>query len=90
MIAVRRRAAYNGAMVLQTVEGIYENGAVRLTGDAPEVERAPVLVTFLNGTPEADLKNAGISPAQAANLRLRLGTFAEDWDRPEMDAYDAL
>jgi hypothetical protein len=26
----------------------------------------------------------------AANLRNRLQTFADDWDRPEMGAYDAL
>ena len=25
---------------------------------------------------------------QAADLRTRLATFAEDWDRPEMDVYD--
>ena len=26
--------------------------------------------------------------AQAADLRFRLSTCAEDWERPEMDVYD--
>lgn len=29
-----------------------------------------------------------IDPAQAAELRARLATFAGEWDRPEMDVYD--
>jgi hypothetical protein len=35
-----------------------------------------------------DLQKQGIPPEQAADLRRRLKTFAEDWQRPEMDAYD--
>jgi hypothetical protein len=35
-----------------------------------------------------DLRSRGISEAQAANLRTRLKTFAQDWDRPEMSVYD--
>ena len=34
------------------------------------------------------LAEHGISPAQAAELRARLATFAEEWERPEMDVYD--
>ncbi len=34
------------------------------------------------------LAEHGISPAQAAELRARLATFAEEWERPEMDLYD--
>jgi hypothetical protein len=37
-----------------------------------------------------DLQTRGIDEAQATDLRSRLTTFAEDWDRPEMDEYDAL
>jgi hypothetical protein len=37
-----------------------------------------------------DLGNRGITPEQAANLRRRVATFAQDWEQPEMDAYDAL
>lgn len=77
-------------MALQTVEGVYEDGVVRLTGEPPNVRSAAVLVTFLNGSSAIDLEKAGISAEQAADLRARLRTFAEDWELPEMDAYDAL
>ena len=35
-----------------------------------------------------DLGERGIQKAQAADLRARLETFAEDWDRPEAAIYD--
>jgi hypothetical protein len=35
-----------------------------------------------------DLRERGISEVQAADLRSRLGTFAEDWERPEVSIYD--
>jgi len=34
-----------------------------------------------------DLRSRGISEAQASDLRARLRTFAEDWDRPEAAIY---
>ena len=34
------------------------------------------------------LLDSGIEPLQAADLRSRLKTFAEDWERPEDDIYD--
>lgn len=37
-----------------------------------------------------DLQSLGINREQAANLRARLQSFAEDWNCPEMDVYDAL
>jgi uncharacterized protein (DUF433 family) len=37
-----------------------------------------------------DLRERGIDEQQAADLRRRLVSFAEDWERPEMEAYDAL
>ncbi len=39
-----------------------------------------------NGT--VNLSERGIPEAQAADLRARLKTFAEDWDRPEAAIYD--
>jgi len=39
---------------------------------------------------EIDLAERGIDETQAANLRARLSTFAEDWEPPEMEAYDTL
>lgn len=35
-----------------------------------------------------DLRSRGISEAQGADLRARLKTFAEDWERPEASVYD--
>ena len=35
-----------------------------------------------------DLRELGIDQDQAEDLRWRLTTFAEDWERPEMDIYD--
>lgn len=35
-----------------------------------------------------DLRSRGISEAQAADLRARQKTFAEDWERPEASVYD--
>jgi len=35
-----------------------------------------------------DLRSRSISEAQAGDLRARLTTFAEDWDRPEAAIYD--
>ena len=77
-------------MVLQTVEGTYEKGAIVLTGAPPAIESARVLVTFLSQNEPVNLGALGLAPAQAAELRARLKTFAEDWNRPEMDGYDAL
>ena len=39
---------------------------------------------------QVELSERGIDEAHAANLRARLGTFAEDWESPEMETYDAL
>ena len=35
-----------------------------------------------------DLRSRRISEAQASDLRARLRTFADDWDRPETAIYD--
>ena len=35
-----------------------------------------------------DLRERGIDAAQAAEIRARLASFAEDWESPEMDVYD--
>ena len=42
----------------------------------------------MNQSNEIDLKDRGIDELQAADLRARLKTFAEDWNRPEADIYD--
>ena len=73
----------------KSFEGIYKHGKVELLETPDDVEEARVIVTFV---PEGsvDLADRGIDESDAANLRARLATFAEDWERPEMGAYDAL
>ncbi len=70
-----------------TVEGTYKDGKVELAETPANVNEARVLVTFLVPK-EIDLQAHGINREQAAELRARLSTFAEDWERPEMDIYD--
>ncbi len=73
----------------KTVEGIYRDGKVELLETPADVDEARVIVTFL---PEGavNLPERGLDEAQALSLRARLSTFVEDWERPEMGAYDAL
>ena len=65
------RRSYRWAMAPQTVEGVYENGSVRLTGAAPDVEKARVLVTFL---PEPPPKGALDQAKGHDGERLALGS----------------
>jgi len=41
----------------------------------------------MNKSDGIELADRGIDESQAADLRERLKTFAEDWDRPEADIY---
>jgi hypothetical protein len=75
--------------MLKSIEGIFRNGKVEFLEPPPQTNETRVLVTFLyNGS--VQLSDKGVSEAQAADLRGRLRAFAEDWDRPDMDVYDAL
>ena len=76
--------------MLQSVEGIYQNGKVELLQVPTDVDEARVIVTFLPKSGSFDLPSRGINQEQAANLRARLQSFAKDWQRPDMAAYDAL
>jgi len=72
----------------KSIEGVYRNGKVELDEMPDDVhDEARVIVTFLDPR-EVDLRARGISEAQAAELRARLATFAEDWESPEIDIYD--
>jgi len=74
--------------MLKSIEGVYRNGKVELVEVPTDVhDETRVIVTFLeSGT--IDLRARGIDEAQAAELRARLATFAEDWESPKMDIYD--
>ena len=72
----------------KTIPGVYRNGRIELLKEPFECRPdGRVLVTFLEPG-EIDLAEYGISEEQAALLRSQLGTFAEDWDSPEMSIYD--
>ena len=74
--------------MLTAVQGVYRRGKVELIKAPNNLrEDTPVLVTFVDPG-NIDLRAQGIDEAQAADLRARLTTFAEDWSRPDMDVYD--
>ena len=70
-----------------TIEGTYKNGQIVLTETPSQVSEAKVLVTFLE-TKEIVLSERGIGKDQAAELKGKLNTITEDWNRKEMDIYD--
>ena len=74
--------------MLTTIEGLFRRGKIELLELPRDIhEDTPVIVTFLP-TSSNDLQERGIDKAQAAVLRERLTTFAEDWESPEMSIYD--
>lgn len=74
--------------MLNSIEGVYRDGKIELLEAPPSNASGRVIVTFLIPS-SVDLQARGIGQEQAADLRRRLSVFAEDWDRPEMDAYDS-
>lgn len=65
-----------------TIEGVYRNGTIELSETPRDVcEGTRVVVTFLPPG-SIDLRERGIDAAQAAEMRARLATFAEDWESP--------
>ena len=74
--------------MLTSVQGIYRKGKIELTRKPRNVsDETSVIVTFLDSG-AVDLRKRGIGKAQAKTLRAQLATFTEDWDSPEMSAYD--
>lgn len=62
----------------KTVEGTYRNGKIELAEVPKNIKKETrVIVTFLESG-DLDLRTRGIGEAQAADLRARLATFAED------------
>ena len=73
--------------MLTAIQGIYRAGKIILTTIPNNVrEETPVIVTFLDSN--LDLRAYGMDETQAADLRARLTTFAEDWESPEMEIYN--
>ena len=76
--------------MLKSVEGTYQNGRIELSETPEDMDDTQVIVTFLPTAWTRQLSDYGIDEAQAADLRARLRTFEEDWNRPDMDGYGAL
>ena len=65
--------------MLTTIEGMFRGGKIELLELPCDIhEDTPVIVTFLPSN-SIDLQKRGIDKPQAAVLRERLTTFAEDW-----------
>ena len=75
--------------MLNSVEGVYRDGKVELLEAAPPNAAGRVIVTFLSPH-SVELAARNIDEQQAADLRHRLAAFSDDWNRPEMDVYDAI
>jgi hypothetical protein len=76
--------------MVKSVEGIYRHGKVELVEPLTEAEGSRVIVTWVRPPEVVSLRERGVDEVQAADLRQRLATFVEDWDRPEMAVYDEL
>ena len=75
-------------VAMTTIAGTYRDGRIELAEQPQNVTgEARVLVTFLDPG-QIELAGRGIGPAEADELRSRLATFADEWDSPEMSAYD--
>ncbi len=74
--------------MLTSIRGVYRKGKIELIETPQNLpDETKVIVTFLE-TLGVDLRDRGINEDQAAELRARLASFAEDWDDPDMDVYD--
>jgi len=76
--------------MLHSVEGIFRDGKIEFLEPVPDEALGRVIVTFLDSASTIDLVARGINCQQAGDLRNRLSTFADDWEHPGMDAYDAV
>jgi len=74
--------------MLTNMQGVYRKGRVVLRNNPTNIpDDTPVIVTFLeSGT--LDLRARGITKQLAQTLRAQLAAFAEEWESPEMSAYD--
>jgi len=74
--------------MLTSIKGVYRNGQIELIVTPVDVpDETQVIIIFLS-SPVLDLSAYGIVESQAAEIRVRLSTFAEDWDSPSMDVYN--
>jgi len=90
------RASTSAFLMLSAILHLYtriipygQRGKVELAEPLENAKDGRVIVTLISSN-QVELELRDIEPSQAADLRHRLASFAEDWDRPEMNAYDDL
>jgi hypothetical protein len=76
--------------MLKSIQGIYRGGRVELSETPADIGEARVIVTFLPADGPINLRDLGIGEEEAARMRAEFATFAEDWERPEMDVYNDM
>jgi hypothetical protein len=76
--------------MLTSVEGIYRDGKIELLEPSGFAEGSRVVVTLLPENGPIDLRSVGIDEEMAGEIRDRFASFADDWDRPDMDVYNDL
>ena len=73
------------------LEAYLRERAARKGQETEAVAQALIMEAMMrdvDSRPGVSLPDYGISPAQAAELRASFTTFADEWERPEMDVYD--
>ena len=75
--------------MLQSLEGIYQDGRIELREKPRRAGKARVIVTFL---PErkASAKSPNLSRKEVIEWRAKLEAWEEDWNAPGMEAYDKV
>jgi hypothetical protein len=74
--------------MLTSLRGVYRNGRIVFHRPPKNIrEETPVIVTFIESS-TVDLRERGVSKKQAKSIRAQLAPFAEEWESPEMSAYD--
>ena len=67
-----------GIAMMQAVEGVVRNGKVEVVDLPPEAEGSRVVVTILPKGKGIDLRERGISEAEATVMRAQFEAIAED------------
>ncbi len=76
--------------MVKAIEGVFRNGKIEFLEQVPAEVQERVIVTFFLADKKIELASRGVNPEQSLDLKQRLKTFAEDWNRPEMDVYDGI
>ena len=71
-----------------SVPGVYRKGKIELEQKPKNItDETRVIVTFLDSG-SVNLHQRGFTKKQVQQLREQLSSFAEEWESPEMSAYD--